>query len=366
MANLKKIRKSDRPTVADVANHAGLSVATVDRVINGRLPVRAKTAGRVKAAAEELGFHAKVLIGQRLAIDRPFMRFGFLLQRHSEQFYGAFGTALEQATKLSDAFHGESLVEYLDDLRPAHVADRLREMASKSDAIGLVAADHPYITKAVSDIREEGKPVVALLSDISAPSRAGYVGMDWRKMGRTAGWAMSRLTQGSGRVIIIVGSHRYLATEVCEISFQTYIRENAPHLQLLEPLVNFEEPRLAYQATLDMLQKATDLVGIYMVGGGVEGVMEALRESGVSKAVTMICHDLTENTKSGLIDGVLDFVMHQPRHLMASAAVSTLFNATMSLRGAKKAGENDWINVNSGLAPQNVIVPFEIYSVENI
>lgn len=367
MARTIEARKSDRPTVADVAAAAGVSVATVDRVINGRLPVRAKTAQRVKTAAEEVGFHAKILISHRLADERPQMRFGFMLQRHSEQFYRAFGNALEHATRSSDSFSGDPLVEYLDDLRPAHVAERLRELAAKVDAVGLVAADHPYINKAISELRENGKAVVALLSDLSAPARAGYVGMDWRKMGRTAGWAMARLAHGSGRVVIIVGSHRYLATEVCEISFQTYLRENATHLQLLEPLVNFEEPRLAYQATLDMLQKAKDLVGIYMVGGGVEGVMEALRESGAAKRVTTVCHDLTDDTRLGLVDGVLDLVMHQPRPLMASAAVSTMFSAARVLRSkAATNADGPSESAASNHVPQSTVIPFELYSAENI
>ncbi len=108
---------------------------------------------------------------------------------------------------------------------------------------------------------------------------------------------MSNLTRAPGRVAIIIGSYRYLATEVCEISFRTYLREHAPHLELLEPLVNFEEPRFAYQGTLELLQRTPDLVGIYMVGGGVEGVMDALREANASNRITAICHDLTKNTE---------------------------------------------------------------------
>ena len=123
------LRKSHRPTVADVAEAAGLSVATVDRVINGRLRVRAKTAARVRDAAEAIGFHAATLIGKRAGSARPAMTFGFLLQRHSIQFYEALGEAMAFATQASQAITGTPLVEFLDDLRPSNVAERLKAMA---------------------------------------------------------------------------------------------------------------------------------------------------------------------------------------------------------------------------------------------
>jgi len=363
-----RIRKRDRPSVADVARRAGVSVATVDRVINARAPVKLKTAVRVREAAETLGFHAASLIRQRSEPDKPGMTLGFILQRHSVQFYGALGTALSDATQSDPLIHGVPIVEYLEDLTPAFVAERIRLMGARVDAIGLVAADHPHVSKAISDVRDLGKPVVALLSDLSAPARAAYVGVDWRKTGRTVGWAMTNLTRRDGDVAIIIGSHRYLATEACEISFRTYVRENAPHLRLLETLVNFEEPRLAYQGTLDLLQKAPNLVGIYMVGGGVEGVMAALRESDATKRIKTICHDLTDDTREGLIDGVLDFVIHQPREVLAMATVRALKNAVADLahigRASRESDQQKKIDL--GHMPPQIVIPIELYTAENI
>ena len=60
-----------RPTIADLARDAGVSVATVDRVLNGRLPVREETARRVYEAANAIGYHAAGLIRQRLQQDLP-------------------------------------------------------------------------------------------------------------------------------------------------------------------------------------------------------------------------------------------------------------------------------------------------------
>lgn len=69
-----------RPTIATVAAHAGLSVATVDRVLNARAPVNPQTAEQVVQAAEAVGYFAARLIGQRIRERRPTYRFGILLR----------------------------------------------------------------------------------------------------------------------------------------------------------------------------------------------------------------------------------------------------------------------------------------------
>ena len=56
-------------------------MATVDRVLNGRLPVREETARRVYDAARDIGYHATGLIRQRIEREVSQYRLGFLLQR---------------------------------------------------------------------------------------------------------------------------------------------------------------------------------------------------------------------------------------------------------------------------------------------
>ena len=74
---------SKRPTLADLAEAAGVSIATVDRVLNSRHRVREPTAERVLGAAEAIGFHAAPLLKRRLRAETPVRAFGFLLQKPS-------------------------------------------------------------------------------------------------------------------------------------------------------------------------------------------------------------------------------------------------------------------------------------------
>jgi LacI family transcriptional regulator len=60
-----RTKKRGRVTIGDVAAEAGVSVATVSKVINDRYGVAQDTSARVRAVIEELGYHAS-LVGQSL------------------------------------------------------------------------------------------------------------------------------------------------------------------------------------------------------------------------------------------------------------------------------------------------------------
>src|SRR5688572_25154945 len=227
-----------RPTIIDLAERAGVSVATVDRVLNKRHPVRAGTARRVLEAAEALGYHATGLLRHRVGDQAPHRTLGFLLQKRDDYFYQALGAELVAATRAATAIQGRAVLEFVDELVPSLIARSLRELGAKAEALAIVAVDHPHVAEAITEMHGKGVPVFTLLTDLTAPARAGYLGIDCRKAGRTAAWAISRTAKRVGKVGILVGTHRYLGQELAEISFRSYFREHAPDFRLLEPLFN--------------------------------------------------------------------------------------------------------------------------------
>jgi LacI family transcriptional regulator len=314
-----------RPTIADLAKKAGVSVATVDRVLNRRLPVRGDTAQLVVQAAEAIGYHATGLLKRRLT-EVPVRKFGFLLQKR-DAFYQVLGRELAQVTKSSTSIEGKPTVEFMDELVPSFIAERIHEVAPKVDAMAVVAVDHPLVNEAVEAVVASGKPVFSLLSDISTPAKSGHVGLDGRKVGRIAAWTVSRTARGPGKVGILLGSHRYLNQDLAEISFRSYMREHAPEFTLLEPIINLDDERIAYEAITDMVGSNEDLVAIYACGGGQDGLIRALRDKRTGRHIVAICNELTPMNRSALIDGTIDLCLGHPVAQMASYLVEVMAKA---------------------------------------
>jgi LacI family transcriptional regulator len=340
-----------RPTIAMLAAEAGVSVATVDRVLNGRLPVRAMTAERVVRAADAIGYHAAASIRQRLLAEPPRRRLGFLLQKRHDTFYQILGRDVQAATLGCGDIRGTAAVSYMDDLSPALIAERLLDLGRRVDAIAVVSVDHPYVSEAIAALARKNVPVFAMLTDLTAPASAGYVGRDNRKEGRTAAWMIARTAHRPGRIGIIMGSHRYLCQETAETSFRSFLREHAPDFRPLDPLVNLEDAAMSRAATVDMISHVDDLAGVYICGGGVDGVIDGARDMLSRRRVVVICNELTPKTRAGLLDGVVTAVISTRTLEMAEATVQA-----MARRLAQPEEQR----------PVHVAIPFDLYVPENV
>ncbi|QKS81289.1 MULTISPECIES: LacI family DNA-binding transcriptional regulator [Pseudomonas] len=325
----EKPRRKLRPTMADVAREAGVSLSTVDRVLNLRADVRADTAQRIAAAAARLGFHAKGVIEQRVLNDRPTLRLGFLLQKSGVPFYQGLAHALSNAAATCTRARIRVVIGYLDDLDPVTVAQRILALRDQVDGLGVVAVDHPRVREAVAQLRETGVAVVALLSELSSAAGTGYAGLDNRLTGRTAGWFVSRLAGQPGPVAVMLSSQRFQCQELCELSFRSYLADHSSEWELLASRLTLEDDEFAYGNTLDLLTAEPDLVGLYVAGGGIAGVLRALRgfKEQQLRLPIVVCHDLTPLTRDALKAGLVQAVLSHPVVALAEQAVDALVEA---------------------------------------
>lgn len=337
-----------RATIQDLAERAGVSVSTIDRILNGRSDVRAATAARVLRAAEEIGFYALPALRKRLQAERPKARLGFLLQQSHRPFYKLIAEALRQAAAASPE-PIEIVVEHMDDLSPEAVSNRMLRLGEQVQALGVVSAEHPRVAATIEMLASRGVPTYGVISELTAACGTGYIGLDNWKVGRTAGWAIAGLCKRPGRVGIVVGNHRYRCQELNESGFRSYCREHAPDFVLLEPVQTFEDNAVAREVTEQLLRRETDLVALYVSGGGMPGVLEALRQSGRAGSLVTVGYEITENTRMGLIDGLISMVFAHPIQRLATEAIGQMLK-----------------DMTEGLAPTKRALSFEIYGPENI
>lgn len=321
---------SRRPTIADLARKAGVSVATVDRVLNGRHRVREETARRVYEAASEIGYHATGLIRQRITADLPQMDLAFLLQKENQPFYQAFGTALLEAAEATAGVRVRAHLEYVKNQTPTEVAERLEALGSRAQAIAATSLDHHRVTRTVEALKAQGKPVFALLSDFAQGVREGYVGLNNLKVGRMAAWMIARTAPRVGKVAVFVGSHRWHGHELRETGFRSYFREHAPQFEILETLVNMETRQVTHEATLNLLDRHPDIAGFYVAGGGMEGAISALREEPPDPLPSVVVNELTPDSIAALQDEIVTAAIVTPLPLLCRSLIDLMIGAVRS------------------------------------
>lgn len=347
---IKNKKTQRKVTLAQVAKEAGVGIATVDRVINGRAKVRVKTIERVLEAAQVLGFHGVDLIRIRLEGKGRQKKLGFILQRHTSVFYRELAESLRIACAETGEVEIVPIIHFLEELTPRAVIQAIELLRQQVDAIAVVTADHPRVNQSIEETQAMGIPIFTLLSDVTATDRAGSIGIDNRSAGRTAAWAITHLSSKEGKIGIVMGSHRYLCQELCEASFRSYCRENTPRFQIVEAVVSLEDASLAEEATLELLKHNPDLVGLYCTGGGVEGMLNVLKSVKRAQDLIVVCNELTDKTRAALLDGLVNMVISHPRQCLSARLVDEMLDSERPLKGR----------------PEATLLPFDICISENV
>jgi LacI family transcriptional regulator len=343
----------NRPTITDLANAAGVSVSTVNRLLHGTGSVRQDTIDRILEVADDIGFYGLGAIRERKKASLPHRKLGFLLQQSHRQWYQMIDEAIRAAAARRRDVVIETNVQFEDDLSPDAIAGNLLKLGGRNDAVSVIAADHPMIGQAIETLSAKGVPTVAYITDQSAPSRAGYVGTDNWKLGRTAAWFISQTAHRPGRALSFIGNHRYQCQDISDASFRSYMREHAPDIVVSDALPTHEEPDNAYRLVRTLVDEAPDLIGIFVSGGGISGVLRAMRELPADRRadIKIVCRDMGNETRKGLTEGLITAALRHPLERVSDELIDIMI---------------DRIGRASSPSIIQRIVPFEIVTPESV
>ncbi|SIQ99915.1 transcriptional regulator, LacI family [Rhizobium sp. RU20A] len=309
-----------RPTVHDIAERAGVSLATVDRVLNGRPNVRGVTRARVEAAIADLGY-VRDVAAANLAKGRVYS-FAFILPAGDNPFMRTLEAevrGIERQVSADRIRVGISVVPPFDAGRLADAIDAA--VAAGVSGIAAVAVEDDAVVAAIDRAKAAGIAFVTLVSDIAQSARDHFAGVDNMAAGRTAGSLMARfLGDRPGPVAVLAGSMRLRDHRERLEGFAARLGAGRVLLPVLE---GQDDPARAQALVGDILKRTPDLAGLYSLGAGNAGLVRALAEAG-GEALVVIAHELTPETRAGLSSGLIAAVLNQDAGHEVRSAVRVL------------------------------------------
>jgi LacI family transcriptional regulator len=317
-----------RTTLVDVAEAAGVSLATVDRVLNHRPGVSPRTMERVEQSLVRLGYRPDPA-AVRLARGIQY-QFCFVLPTGTNTFMSLLASQVERTlVSLADqqAYGDVMRVDVFD---PQILADTLLGLIGKYHGVATVALDHPVVRDAINAMVDAGMAVVTLVSDVPNSRRHRYVGIDNSAAGRTVATLMGRFAgRRSGPVGLIAGSLALRDHAERMFGFQQVIASEFPRLRPLPALEGRDDTQRCRMVAEQLLKDQPDLVGIYSIGAGNRGIVEALEAAGRAREVIFIAHELTDFSRRYLIQGTMAAIINQdPGHEARSAGRILLARCT--------------------------------------
>jgi LacI family transcriptional regulator len=329
----------------EIALQAGVSLATVDRVLHQRPGVRAATQRRVHQAQVELERQQRQvgLKGRRFLID--------LVMEAPTRFSRMVRDALDGAMRRAHPAVFRVRDHLAETMTASDMVDVLDAIARRgSHGVLLKAPDVPAVADAAARLQALGIPVVTLVTDIRQTSRCAYVGLENRSAGQTAAYLMGQWLGAAPAGILVSSSGQRFQGEGERIkAFVQAFAAPRPtrRVRVLDAGQGLHAPTVA--AVGRLLARHPDVAAVYSVGGANAAILAAFDRARRPCRV-FIGHDLDDDNLALLRVGRLSAVLHHDLH-------HDLHMACLSVLQAHGAAPTLWASTRSNV---EVITPFNL------
>lgn len=303
-------------TINMVAQKAGVSRGTVDRVINERSYVKAEVKERVIQAMKELEYvPLRTEQAQRLGLTtdagKP-SKLGVVLPNWTGHFKSEVLRGIADAAALLSDYQIEVSVRKSKTDLLEETIEQLDDLAQQGvQGIVVCAKDHSSVVQKINQLTEAGIPVVTFNSDVSESKRLCFVGQNLIKSGRVAAELMMKYLAPGDKLLAAMGNPEFNGHRERIQGFYDHVLEKGFEEERLMIIETYNDYSLTHQKISEILNKEKKIKGIYMANRSTTACVEAVREAGLEGKIHIICHDLTDTTKRLLKNGNIDLAIAQ-------------------------------------------------------
>lgn len=310
-------------TIRQIAQLAGVSRGTVDRVLNHRPGVNPETAARVRRIAEEVGYQPNIA-GQLLAARKRDLRIAFLCCDMPDMVYfqDVLRAAREKAASLE--VFGITVDFYLfREMTETAIAQTLDQVtADQPDGVALLPMNLPPMQRFIAAMEGRGTPMVFYNMDDQRAKRLCYVGCDYVRAGRLAAGLTALCTDRKGTVLLL--THHDLENGSYRERKQGFYQELTQYPQL-KP---FQEEAVVFQngdcaQAVETVRRHPEINAVYIVNLGDFSICRSVYEA-AGRPISIITNDLVPVQREMLRSGIISATMTQQPEVQGALPIQIL------------------------------------------
>jgi LacI family transcriptional regulator len=309
------------PRIPEIAAAAGVSVSTVDRVLNERGSVSDALRRRVIEAARQL--NARRVLP---SVHHGVLHFDVVLPNTGMPYYRRLERALQAHAQLIGPRVCVHRTFWRDEEEGA-LLQFLRRPPYRRAGLLVMARDVARIRACLRRLQEEGTPVVTITSDIGGIGPHPYVGVDNVMAGRTVAYLAGHFVRRPGRVLLLVASMDYRDHVERVAGFRKALARRFPGLEVPAPAEHYDRAELAHAHVQTALERHEDVVAIYNTGSVAGGIQRALRHLPPADRPVWIAHEATLEHAKLMAAGYVSAVIDQDPETQALEGLKHLLHA---------------------------------------
>lgn len=315
-----------RVTIYDIAEHLGISTATVNRALTGKPRVKEETRRLVVETAAKMGFKPNTLAR---SLARRQLRLAVIGFTSFSEFHEPFlHGARDAGQELADYNIQVDYFSYDDGATNTPESDRFLEDTLKGIADGgydgvLALARH---TDTFKLLRDKGIYVATAVNDIEKEMRNFYICYNGHVAGRIAAELIYRWMSDRSRPVAIASGFEGMGIHESIVQgFREQLKDTPLKLQNI--LYNMDNEDIAYESTCRLLDEVPGLGAIYINSFNYRGVIRAVQERGRAGKLLLITSDISNELRELIKKGIVSASIFQNQYEQGRRGLHRLYHA---------------------------------------
>ncbi len=318
-------------TIKKIAEIAGVSVGTVDRVINNRGNVRYEVAERIKKIIKELGYVPN-FSAKSLALKVRSMKIGVVFHTKGPYFNTEILNGIAQAKKELSDFGIEIIVrssKNFDANDQLEIIDELMSMGI--NAIAITPINTSVVAKKIDELISSGFPVFCFINDIKCSNAHPYIGNNAEETGRMVAGLFNMLSDGDGDTLgVISPSFKILGHKQKIIGLKNALLNDYPHIHLTDVCeLNDTNDISVYKDVKEYLINHPKISMLWYATSVSDGGITALQEQGLLGKCRIITLNVQQFISVGLEERYIDATIGQNPYTQGYQTMKIIFNSLL-------------------------------------
>jgi LacI family transcriptional regulator len=329
------MKERNRIRIRDIAERAGCSAGTVDRVIHNRGRVSGEARERILGIMKELDY--KPNVNARVLASRHVVTLGILLPSFRKgEFWELPNRGIEEAVERYRQ-QGYRIIprQATYDSPERFFAEGMKMVSGGIDGIIMNPASFRETIRLVRAFFQNNKPFILIDSDIRGVPSLSFIGKDPVQSGLTAGRLIHQITRhipGCKRVWIIHLSKsldQMYALLARETGFMSYFSGKGLQEEYAFRSFDIEDrgsQKLVDRHLSEMLGEETPHA-VYVTGSKVHKIAPGLKRLKPGPRPLLVGHDLIRANIRGVRDESIDFLLDEEAERQGYLAVESMIRS---------------------------------------
>jgi LacI family transcriptional regulator len=339
--------------IKDIAQLAGVSVGTVDRVLHNRGRVSEDALKKVMSVLEQIDYKPN-LIARTLGANKTYRIAALMPNPEQDPYWYSTKSGMSQA-EAEWLRYGVKVEPYFFDLYDKSSFEEVAIAVSESKPDGILVAPIFYNESLpfFQRFSDNGIPYVLFNTNIPEANALSFIGQNLYQSGKVGGELMYLALQSQPGLVVVIhinedpGNSVHLAEK--EKGFREFF-QNRNITQKITTL-NLNDPAHAVvEAELDKTLRAENVKGIFVSTSKGTYLIASLLEKFNRKDIVLIGYDMLQENIRYMKRGVIHFLINQNPKRQAFLGINHLVGHLILKKDA----------------PTQDLLPLEIISRENL